>query len=494
MIRRLSVIAAMLAAVSFLLGAAGISFAGSKLKKTSHIGLRDTVVISNYGAAFAGSVSTYAAGSGRKSAPILQVIGTKTGLGNSSGAAHVAVSSVDQHIAVAVPFDNFGGVDFAGDISGCGPFGVANLFGTGMVEIYSPGANGNSSPENIICSPGFAFAFDQGITDTNVTGIFAPQGVAFESPFDGVHPGMDVLAVANLFPVTTTDAGICKELGLSQSSLGTITEYNVAGLPSGIDDIAPLNNSPVSAINVLVGNGVNPFYTQNTTIGGCLSSLAGPEALTFDGAGDLYVVNNAGILADPTPPSSPAHIPRFVSVFAPGVFGDSPPFAVVGAGTGSPTAGDLISPVGITVESFPDFLDNEIFVTDSNIYTKNQVPTNNSIKVFLPFTNNNGFIYQGTLIATIQGGATHLKSPAGIALGLNDDALYVVNNTSNSFEMFTDISSIPTDPTGANPPVDNIAPTVIVASKAANMVLPVGVALPAFTPSSTASISSVGAP
>ena len=41
----------------------------------------------------------------------------------------------------------------------------------------------------------------------------------------------------------------------------------------------------------------------------------------------------------------------------------------------------------------------------------------------------------------IHGGSTKLKRPEGIALGADNDALYVVSNNSSSLEMFTDISS-----------------------------------------------------
>jgi hypothetical protein len=485
MIRRLSVIAAMLAAVSFV-AAVGTSFAGSKNKRnTSDIGLLDTVVISNYGAAFSGSVSTYVKGSGQKAAPHLQVKGTNTGLGNSSGAAHDSVQSVDGHIAVAVPIDNFGGVDFKGDISGCGPFGAGTLFGTGMVEIYSPGATGNSSPENIICSPNVAFGAP------NITGIDFPGGVAFESPFDGFNSGHEILAVANNFPVVVgpdfPEAFCAPPPAGAGMSLGTVTEYDISSLgPGPINNVVPFNNSPVSAINPFTGAGPAP---QNATIGGCLTFLLGPEALTFDEFGDLFVVNNLGSLT-----AASAAAPRFVTIYAGGAAGDAFPFlGVIGllppfdGCVGCPPLGIFKQPVGITVASAPDFIDSVMYVSDTG---------DNSIKVFKPFTNPNpdDFFNQGTLIATIQGGQTKLSSPMGVAFA-NDDVLYVVNQTNNSLEMFTDIDGIPTDPTGVSPPVDNIHPTLIVAGKPVKLNQPVGVAVfPQFTPSSTETVSAVGAP
>lgn len=471
--RRLSVIAAVLAIVSFVAGDAGVSFAKSAAHhKGPGVGTLDTVVITNYGAAFAGSVSTYPAGSRQHAKPFFQIKGTNTGLGNSSGAAYDAVSSVDSSIAVAVPFDNFGGVDFAGDISGCGPFGVVAppLYGTGMVEIYPPFGNGNTGPSNIICSPGVAFAFAEGITDTNTTGIFVPQGVAFESPFDGINPGADILAVANEFPEVApgADADVCAAFGLptaTEGTLGTVTEYDRTGLPAGINNIEPFANNPYAALNPFV----DLPYMANTTIAGCLTLMTGPEALTFDDNGFLYVVNNAGALE-----AALEALPREVTVYGPGEYGDVFPTALIGS-AGTPTAGDLVQPAGIAVETFPTFTDNEMFVTDQG---------DNSIKVFLPFANFATVIYYGELIATIQGGGTHLKIPTGVALGVDDDTLYVANQATNSFVMFEDIDS-----SIAGGGTVSVPPTLIVQGKPVKMLQPVGLALQGqFTPSSTETI------
>jgi len=346
-----------------------------------------------------------------------------------------------------------------------------------MVEIYSPGANGNSAPENIICSPGFA----TGAPDK--TGIFFPGGVAFEDPFDGVHPGHDIVAVANNFPIVIgPDAGeaICAPPPVGGgAALGTVTEYDITTLgPGPISNVMPFNNSPVTAVNPLsmTNPAVQP-YAQNATIGGCLSLMLGPEALTFDESGVLFVVNNLGSLA-----AASAAAPRFVTAYSPGASGDSFPLAAVGlAGpfkgcTTCPPAGVLKEPVGIAVESFPDLLDDEIFVADVG---------DNSIKVFRPFVNFNpaSFFFQGELIATIQGGATHLKAPEGVALGSGDGELYVVNQNDNSFEMFTDIDSIVSGGGG------NVAPGLRVKSKGANLNEPAGVAVfPQFTPSARETI------
>jgi hypothetical protein len=450
--RRLSLVAAMFVIAALVAGTAGTSYAKSKSKKKVNTPLadrlEDTVVVSNYGAVFSGSIVTFLEGAGHNAAPKFWIRGTSTNLSSSSGAAGDAVSSVDAHIAVTVPIDFF-------DLTGCGPFGqpaAHPFYGSGLAEIFPPTATGNSAPENIICSPNFAFGAP------NTTGIFYPQGVAFESPYDGFNPGHDIVAVANQFPVVVgPDPGVGACAG-GGTSLGTITEYDRSTFTPGLNNVPPINNNPVDALN--------PFslvpYTQNATIGGCLSLLAGPAGLTFDQSGYLFVVNNAGFDA-----AALGAAPRYVTVYAPPLGGDEFPTSLIGLF--GPTAGTLLQPVAATVASGPiglsGFPEDIIFVTDT---------ADNSIKIFDPFANFDAgnFFFDGELLGVIKGGKTKLKSPEGIALDAEGDALYVVNSDANSLEMFTDF------PTSGG----NIPPTLIISGPHSKMNLPVGVALPAFTP------------
>jgi hypothetical protein len=455
--RRLSLVAAVLAIAALVAGTSGTSYAQSQSKKTDTMSrgpsLEDTVVVSNYGAVFDGSLETFLAGARHASAPKFRIAGPNTLLGASTGGAGDSVSSVDAHIAVAVPIDFF-------DLSGCGPFGqpaAAPAYGTGFVEIFSPTANGNSAAENIICSPNFAFGAP------NTTGVFYPQGVAFESPYDGVNPGQDVVAVANMFPeVYGPDSGeaACAPVdGVPGVSLGTITEYTRSSLTPGYANVAPMGGG-------FTVDALNPFslapYTQNATIGGCLSLLAGPAGLAFDYSGYLFVVNNAGFDA-----AALGEAPRFMTVYAPGSSGDVFPTANIGFI--GPTAGDLLQPVAAAVVSGPvggsGYPEDVVYVTDS---------ADNSIKIFNPFTNfdETDFFFDGELLGVIQGPNTHLKSPMGIAIDADDSAMYVVNAQANSLEMFTEFPS-----TGGD-----IPPTLIISGGNSRMNLPAGVALPVFTP------------
>jgi len=471
--RRLSMVAAMFVIAALVAGTAGSSYAGKKKASSSgDPGLLDTVVVSNNGAVFAGSLETFPVGSGPLAHPQFLVRGTNTFLGASGGPVGDAVSSLDGHIAVAIPLDFIDLTASLGPPVGCGPFGqpaASPLFGTGLVEIFGDSSTGNSAPEVEICSPNFS------VGAPNTTGIFYPQGVGFEDPFDGLHPGHEILAVANNFPEVVQDAEICAGSGLTASSLGTITLYDRTTFTQGLNNNPPFVNNPIAA--------VNPFtlaaYTQNSSIGGCLTSLAGPINVQFDQNGFLFVVNNAGLFA-----AALAALPRFVSVFQPDAAltteapfsrGDIFPVALIGI-AGTETAGDILQPVGEAVLTM-GFEDDLLFVTDTG---------DNSIKIFDPFTNPDiliGFAFAGELEGVIHGGSTKLKGPEGTALSADGDTLYVVNTDDDTLSMFTDIIN---DTDGGD-----IPPTLIIKSRHSKMSLPTGVAvLGQFTPTPTPSATS----
>ena len=428
--RRLSVVVMVVSVVALVTGSAGTSYAKKKTIPEDKQ-LEDTVVVSNFGSLFAGSIETFAAGTIAGGAPLRNIIGSNTFLGAGNGAAGDAQSSLNGNIAVGVPL------------------GLAGVFPNGFVEIYSLGDNKNTPPEEIIGSPtGFKFP--------DLTGLSLPQGVAYADPFtldlsasvSRVFTS-DILAVANFTPaVVEPDGDACP--GPVGFTLGTITEYETEGLatfnPStfaGINDIFPLNNSPVTALTATVPP---TTFTHNATIGGCDTALFGPVGLTFDSDGFLYVVNEIG---------------KYVTVYEPGAFGDAPPVAIVGLF--APTAGAFVDPQFITVSgSFFSEGGATIYVTDAG---------DNSIKVFDVFTNQIPMsIFLGTQTGTIVGGKTKLKRPLGITI--SGDDLYVVNNNANSLEMFDDL-----DVSGFG----NIRPKLIIQGKPARMNFPVGVTHPQFT-------------
>jgi hypothetical protein len=311
--------------------------------------------------------------------------------------------------------------------------------------------------------------------------------LAYEDPYDGVNPGRDILAIANTLPVnffSTEDlldgsngGAACAAFG--GFTVGTIAEFDTKTLATGTpgynDTVAPFNNEPVCTLPAVA---IPPNYDEpptycpigsvnNATIGGCLTFLLGPVAVAFDQTGFLFAVNEAAVAMGG---------PGFVTVYLPGAFGDAFPYAIIGLIPTDPTAGAFVDPAKIGVLSDSNFNDDVIFVSDVG---------DNSIKIFAPFTNYDSaaFVYTGEELGVIHGGSTKLKRPEGIAIGADDGALYVVNNDVSSLEMFTDIGS---DEGGGD-----IPPTLIVQGRNTKLNFPVDVALPAFTPSSTSTVTSL---
>ena len=527
--RRLSVTVAIFV-VAALLGTAGTSHA-----KRHHAGstLLDTVTVTNNGSAFGGSLNTYKAGQGHSSRAFLFVKGARTLLGSGTGPNGVSVSSLDGHIGVTAAIDlidltGFGGFPSTLACTGAGtPVGCCTGHltgdcesGTGFAAIFGPGSDGNSPPENVIgtrnvtfgnlafgCTgPGTPFPCCSGpaagVCNINVSGVNTAQAIAFEDPYDGVHPGHDIVAIGNTLPInyfSTSDfldgtnggaacnsfgSGTCTGVGTPQAcctgvgtgtcagfTVGTITEFDREALAPGYNDtVAPFNNNPVCIQSaVAVPPNTEPptncplGSTGNATIGGCLTFLLGPVGLAFDENGYLFAVNEAGVASGG---------PGFVTVYSPGSSGDVFPTAAIGLVATSPTGGAFKDPVKIAVDSAPDFMDDVIFVTDVG---------DNSVKIFEPFTNfdSHTFFFEGTQIGTIQGGATKFRRPEGIAISPDSGALYVVNNNNNSFEMFTDIGGIISGGGG------NLSPTLIVQGRNTKLNFPVDIALPAFSPTPT---------
>jgi len=459
---RLSIVAAAFAIAALVVGSVGTSYAQTALL--------DTVVVTNYGAAFAGTLVTFKAGSTKHTRPALIVKGTNTLLGASTGPAGVSVSSADGHIAVSVPIDLL-------DLTGFGAPVGAPAAGTGFAEIFSPGANKNSAPESVIGTRNVAFLVP------NTSGVNTPQGLAYEDPFDGVNPGRNILAIANTLPTSfgPIDANAaCTAFG--GFTVGTITEFDTnllaVGSPGFNDGVAPFNNSPVCT-NACVqtatcppnppGTAICPAASEyNATIGGCDTFLLGPVAVAFDESGFLFVVNEAGVASGG---------PGFVTVYSPGASGDAFPFAIIGLIPTDPTAGAFVDPAKITVASDTDFFDDVMFVTDVG---------DNSIKIFAPFTNFDpfSFVFTGTELGVVSGGHTKLKRPEGIALGEDSGALYVVNNSASSLSMFTDFTSLEDG--------GDIPPTLIIQGRNTKLNFPVDVALSEFTPSASPTETSVG--
>jgi hypothetical protein len=468
---RPSVVIAVLLCATLIAGATGTSYA----KET----LSTTVVVSNYGSAFAGSVETFIAGSLNNVKPFKDIKGGNTLLGAATGPSGDAQSSISGQIAVGNPLQL---IEFT-------------PFLNGWVSIFSAGANGNSTPDAIIGSP-----TGSGLPD--LTGLDLPQGTAYS---DGFVTGSDEIAVSNFAVEAFGPNLLIPGLGLCAPqapgfSLGTITEYPTDALipfspgctPAslfvcgGVNNIFPTNNSPVCT-NPCVATDTcpNPPGTDicpapnvvPATIGGCDTFLAGPVGVAFDSEGILYVVN-AGFFPTADAEYVTAYDPNLPPPY--GGFGNVLPIALVGTGT-------LINPAFVAVESGPvvdvdgfPLPQDTIFVTDVG---------DNSIKIFAPFdppscfTPALPFACAGAELAEIKGSKTKLARPQGIAIDPAGN-LYVVNNTISALEEFkaATVAGVITAGGTQNVAASYMLPGVIGNRNKPKMNFPVGVALQAFTP------------
>jgi hypothetical protein len=449
------IMAVALLCTAFIAGTTGTSYAKHTPKKF----LLNTVVVSNFGSLFDGSVETFTAGSFVGAKPALFIRGGNTLIDAGNGAAGDAQSSVDGDIAVTIPL------------------GIPGLCPSGAVAVWPSTANGNSSPEDLICGPAGSTPSPPPFPPAlnNLTGLNLDQGDAFNNPNREVSNAVaeatglislpDQLAVSSVWvvvgsfdPTSTTPA--CEGMAPAPAppTLGTIVEF-VSG---NTGNVAPTPNVPVIALNP-TNLAAGPFIV-NATIGGCDTALDFPVGVAFDGFGDLWVVNEGLAAAGQGPPG-------FVTEYAPGAFGDAMPINIVGLMGVTTETAPFVNPLYITTS----FDGDTIYVTDIG---------DNSVKIFdtsIPFVDNE--------TGVIHGGNTKLKRPEGIALSPQGN-LYVVNNFNDTLNEYANVG------TGGG----NIRPTFMlpgtIGGNTSKMHLPVGVALPEFVgvPSGTPTIGATGRP
>jgi sugar lactone lactonase YvrE len=291
-------------------------------------------VANSFGFSHPARLTGYAAGAAGNAAPLTDVVGAATGLNGPTGVARdpqglVWVSnsfspvSLTAYAATATgnsaPVATIAGAatgltqpaGLAFDASG--RLAVANT--RGSITEYAAGARGNVSPAVTISG-----------TDT---GLSNPNGVAFDSAGDLFVTNEGSSSVTEYAPGASGDAFPIATL--QGSSTGLNAPGAIAFDASGRLYIANLANGITGTVTEYAP-GAHGNAAPVATIAGAATKLTEPDALGFDGAGNLFV----------------GDFHNLVAVFAPGATGNVAPQQLI---AGAATALDGVS--GLLVVSAP---------------------------------------------------------------------------------------------------------------------------------------------
>ena len=288
------------------------------------------------------TVLEFPAGTNGNPTPSVSVVGPATGLFSPSAIA----------------------VDASGNIY------VANFAagpaGSGSVTSYSPASANNASPFATLMGAHTSLAGPQGIavdTRGNIYVANLSNSVAIYSP----SSNGDMVPLAT--PISGLDTMLAAPSGIALDAKGQIYVTNLIGGASAAGSVTVY--APLSA-----GDAV-----PTTTIMGPDTGLSGPDAISLDSAGNIYVANLVGGSSNT----------GSITVYSSGSSGDAKPMATI---SGPDTR--LLGPQGVVVDP------------SGNIYVAN---TGNSILEYSPMSSGNSSPF-----AVVTGANTALNVPRGIAL------------------------------------------------------------------------------
>jgi len=462
-IRLRSLLVALLAATALAAGVGGNAYA--------QLGSQVTVV--NSGAIQGGSLETFGAGQAGNEFALLNVIGPLTLLGQYSAGgilgslispSGVAISPVDEHIYVT---DSY----------------AALLGAAGQVLVFSPTANGNSAPEQIIYDPGL---------------VADPNGVAFDvgKPATSAPPSIDTegdVYVANSLPILP---GTC--------AVGSIAEFSRTDGTVPAPGAFPGPSAPkfvIQGCSTLLFEPVGLFVDE-TVIDACLASLPGhPFVLGPKCASATNCTVAAGTLCATTPFVFAVPTRRiwavnraagFIGIYAPELAHFLGADDCTGNVCNEPPVGGFVSTVeGAGDPSTPNYLalnqsESKVYVTDITggaggpKAKKGRVKTFDTLNIpdcLVPVTISGSTYCEvaefpftfGVFDSELSGKATKLYMPMGIGAlteGGGSAALFVANVMANTVLEFGP------DPSGDTPP------NVIVRGGHTRLNQPAGLALP----------------
>jgi hypothetical protein len=357
--------------------------------------LDDTVIVTNQSSPLAGSISTFQANSDKAMniKPSAVISGTCL---KANGPDCVSASinffgalvpALDVLTAVHVnPTAGPGAVNTTYALSD-----LSLLGGPDVLSAFAPGATGNSTA--IAGTITFSLVPTAGASPIPLVPLHMPQDLDFAlSATAAVTPGTAV-AIGDVFVSNYLGGGVVPP---ATTPLGSVIHFppNVGTALNPLGLIAnPFGAKPAEIPALVLQDSVlsatNPFGCSK----GVSTHLLGPVGVKLDAKNDIWVVNSGfrGVA------------PSYITEYAPGSFGCTPPINVIGLGK-------LVSGGYLAIDP-----DGDLWVTDL---------TQNAVFEFSP---------KGAVLTTIQGKRTGLRSPMGIALGVVSKTeptpnVYVANN------------------------------------------------------------------
>jgi len=355
--------------------------------------LDDTVIVTNQSSPLAGSISTFPANSDKAMniKPSAVISGTCL---KANGPDCVSASinffgalvpALDVLTAVHVnPTAGPGAVNTTYALSDLSLLGTPAAPAPDVLSVWAPGATGNLTA--------LAGTITLAMGGVPLVPLSLPQDVDFALK---ATPGLggEAVAVGDVFVSNYTGGGTVPP---STVPLGSVIHFpptvGTAANPLGLI-VNPFGPKPPEIPALVLQDSVlsatNPFGCSK----GVSTHLLGPVGVKLDAKNDIWVVNSGFRGA----------LPSYITEYAPGSFGCTPPINVIGLGK-------LVSGGYLAIDP-----DGDLWVTDL---------TQNAVFEFSP---------KGAVLTTIQGKRTGLRSPMGIALGVVSKTeptpnVYVANN------------------------------------------------------------------
>lgn len=282
--------------------------------------------VANY---LSNSITVYAAGVSGNAAPTGIVLGSSTGLSYPVGIAldrlnHLYVANAGNNSITVYGAGAGGNATPTTTVTGSNtglhrPVGIAlgaggTLYvanaGDSSITVYAAGANGNATPTLRIAGSNTGLIGVQGIARDTAGKIYVTNNGGSGGNFVTVYAAGASGNVAPTATIAGTSTGLNLPVGIAVDAAGKIYVAN--------------GGSGVGSSITIYAAGASGNAAPLATIAGSNTGLRGPNGLTLDATGDVYVTNY-GFNGDY----------YTVTVYAAGASGDATPTTMIGVSNGT---------------------------------------------------------------------------------------------------------------------------------------------------------------